>query len=169
MAEKRRPQSEMCADSRILMNVMKTHFIDGKQDFVSYGELAAAIGGRNVQGAARALLRTARKHIEQDYNILTEAIAGKGIARTGAYAGVLVGATRHIGRTSRKALRRVGRAIADKELSNDERIAVGAHMSALGAIGLFVKPSNVKKLEGKLAELKVSELPTAETLRLFEK
>ena len=166
---KRKTIGEMSGDTRILINYITAKLVKDGEESISYADLCSAIGGRDVQNDARGILATARKHVEDENNILIETVSTVGIKKSKQYVGVLAFATKQVRRLSGKAVRRVANAVADKDLSNDERIGVGAYMSGLAAIRLCGEAKNIRKIEGRLKETSTKELPTAETLRLFEK
>ncbi len=166
---KRKTIGEMSADTRILINYITSQMIKGDVKFLSYAALNASIGGRDVQDGARGILSTARRNVEQDNNIIIETVNTEGIALSEKYVGVLAFATKQARRLAVKASRRVANAVIGADLSNEERIGVGAYLSGLAAIRLCATTKNIRKIEGRLKETSLSELPTAETLRLFEK
>ncbi len=170
MAEvKRKTIGELSADTRILINYVTTKMVKENEDFISYDDLNSAIGGRNVQEGARGILTTARRHVENDCNVIIETRPTEGIALSKKYVGVLACATRRAGRLAKRASRRVANAIVDTNLTDEERIGVGAYLSGLAAIRLCGQTKNIRKIEARLKETSLTELPTAETLRLFEK
>ena len=168
---KRKTIGEMSGDTRILINYITKRMIKDGEESISYADLCSAIGGRDVQNDARGILATARKHVEDENNILIETVSTVGIKKSKQYVGVLAFATKQVRRLSGKAVRRVAHAVADKyaDLSNEEKIGIGAYMSGLAAIRLCGEAKNIRKIEGRLKETSTKELPTAETLRLFEK
>ena len=169
METAKRSFGEMAGDTHILINFITMKMTKEGVDFISYADLNASIGGRNVQDGARGILATARKNVEKENQIVIETVPKQGIKKSGEYIGVLSRATKSIGRLSGRAVRRVANALTDKELTNTERIEIGARMSALSAIKICTKDKNTKRIEGKLRDITARELPTAETLRLFEK
>ncbi len=166
---KRKTIGEMSADTRILINYVTKRMVKDGEMFISYAELNAAIGGRNVQAEAHGILATARQNVERDCCIVIETVRTEGITLSTKYTGVLAFAAKQARRLVTKASRRVVNAIDEAELSNEERISIGAYLSGLAAIRLCGATKNIRKLEGRLKETTALELPTAETLRLFEK
>ncbi len=169
MEAKRKTIGEMSADTRILINYITKRIVKDGEKFISYADLNVAIGGRNVQAEARGILGTARKNIEQDCHIVIETVNTEGIALSKKYAGILAFAAKQAGRLAKKASCRVVNAIDDSELSNEDRVGIGAYLSGLAAIRLCGATKNIRKLESRLKQTTTLELPTAETLRLFEK
>lgn len=169
MDTKRKTIGEMSNDTRILCNVLESRLVKNGEDLVSYADLSAAIGGRDVRREAKGLLRTARNRVQQDNNVLIEVVAGVGVKLSNAYAGTLMDATKRIVRKARRETRRVVNAMVGKELSNEEKIAVSTNLSVLGAVAMFGKTSSVKQIEAKVIENAAKELPTSDTLRLFTK
>ncbi len=168
MEAKRKTIGEMSADTRILINYITKRMIKDGETFIPYNDLNAAIGERNVQEGARGILMTARRNVEQECNIIIETVNTEGIALSTKYVGVLAFATKQARRLAARASRRVANAISDTELTNEERISIGAYLSGLAAIRLCGATKNIRKIEGRLKETTLAELPTAETLRLFE-
>jgi len=167
VSTQRRTIGEMSADARILYDFITKHFVKGDSQFISYADLVAAIGGRDVQAEARGLLNTARRNVERDFNLLIETVSGEGIKKSDSVAGAVDQAIKHVGRTSRRTARRVVNAMVNREIDNAERVQVGVGLSLLGAMDQFSKPKSRKLLETRVKENEAKELPTAETLRLF--
>lgn len=167
-AVKRRPIAEMSSDRRILYNVIESHMVKGGEDFISYADLSKAIGGRDVQGEARGLLIGARKDVERDHGLLIEVVASEGLKRTKEVNGVLERQIRHVGRTTRRQIRRAVNAMSTNGITNDEKILVNTNLSRLGVIEQFTHPKAAKAIEAKVRANEAKELPFAETLRMFE-
>lgn len=166
-ATQRRTIGEMSNDARLLYNYIVKRIIKEKVDAISYGDLSAVIGGRDVQGPARGLLQTARKNVEREYHLYLETIRGEGIKRSLQVAGLLDATGRHIGRVTRRSIRRAVDVVAHQKLPQSEQANIAARLSALGVIELFSRKETTRRLEGQVDAQKPSELPTAETLRLF--
>jgi hypothetical protein len=160
---------EMSTDSRILANKLKVELIDGKKDVCTYEELSAAIGRDVRTKNGIGLLRTARKSLQRDQGIVLVAVNSVGISIEKDFGGFLEGHRRHVQTTTRRKLRDVSHAIVTSPdtMSNDQKLQTMTNMSLLGAVVQMTKPSSQKKLEAKVSECGVKELPTAETLRLF--
>ncbi len=165
---KRRSINEISTDARILINVLEKRMIKEGDEFVSYEDLSKAIG-RDVRNGARGILQTARRHIQGDHGVIIRSVRGEGIKKTSDYAGVMDSTSKGISRKAKRTMKEVVNAVAGKELSNEQQIGVNARLSQLGAIMLFSKPKATKKLESAVTQNANNELPTAETLKLFEK
>ena len=93
----------------------------------------------------------------------------EGIKLTNDYSGILGGALQRVSRMTKRASKRVTRAMEyDGNIPNDKLIAVNSRLSLLGAVTMMSKPSAIKRIESRVTET-TKELPTAETLRMFEK
>lgn len=168
MEAKRRSINEMHTDTRILINYMETKMIKERQVFVSYADLSAAIG-RDIRNGSRGLLNTARKHIETEHKVLLEAVRNEGVKCTTDYVGKADQQIKHVGKTTRRELKRIVNATTDEDLSNGERIKLNARLSQLGAFAVMAKPSATHRLESSVEQNMTKELPTAETFKLFVK
>jgi hypothetical protein len=166
MTTKRKAINELHTDTRILFNVLETRLVDQKAERIGYDELSKAIG-RDVQKQARGLLKTARKHIEEQYHILLEPIVGEGLKISKDYAGLLGKSTAHIRRQARGTAKRVLNGINGSEIDPEQKLEITARLSILGAIELFTKPKLPKKLMASIEREPAKQLPTAETLKLF--
>jgi hypothetical protein len=155
-------------DVRILANFIKVRLIDEKADICTYAEMSAAIGGRNVQNGAYLTMMKARRAVEKDCRVLIDTVTNEGIVLHSDYAGAADKTMKHINRTAKKESRRIVNALPEN-LPNDQAIGIFSRISALGALAVCSTRSAIKKLEGKMEETGAKELPTAETLRLFEK
>ena len=163
---KARPENE--TDTRILANTIKMALVDG-DGFVSYADLSASIN-RDVQDGAYSILKKARKIIEREHGILIETMTNEGIKRTHDMCGTVEHTVTHISKATKRTMNRVVNAAKDAPLKNGEMAALNARLSQLGVISIFAKKKATNKIEGKIADMGIkTELPTAETLRLFEK
>jgi len=161
--------NELSTDTRILINKLTTAFMKDKQDFISYGELSAAIG-RDVQNGARCLLATARKHVQKECGVLIRPVIKEGLKLTGDLIGEIDRTSHSIGKKAKRTMSECVNASKDKPLTNEETIGLNARMSQLGAIVLFTKPKASRRLEEAIKNMTTpSEIPTAETLKLFAK
>ena len=158
---------EMSTDTRILYNTIESRMVKGGDDFISYGDLNAAIGGRDVQHGARGILRTARKNIEKQHHLLLESVVGEGLKDSAAISGLLSRTKRHISRVSLRSTKRALNAMVDREMTPEEQTEVGIQISLLGAIRCFTGKKAEHVIEGKVRENQAKELPTAQTLSLF--
>lgn len=159
--------AEMHTDTRILYNVMESKFIKNKQAEISYEELSSSIG-RNVQMNARGLLSTARKRIEKDFQIVIEPVMNEGLRGTTDYAGIGGKTNAHLHRHSQKHRKRILNAITGKELSPEQILPLAVELSKLGATALFTRRQTPKQLTAYIQEHNILELPTQQTLKLFQ-
>ena len=164
---KHRTIGDANVDTRILYDFIVLKLVKEKEAFLSYAQLNASIGGRDVQGDAYGMLRTARKRVDKDFHLLIETVNREGIKKSESVYGALERTIKHIGRSSRRTSKRVVNAMVDREMDDEQRIKAGIGLSVLGALEQFSKPKAQKLLEVKVRENQAKELPTAETLRLF--
>ena len=166
MEAKKKNQFELAADTRILINVIEKVLIKESREMISYSEMSAAIG-RNVQSESRGLLKTARKHVQENNRVMLATIRNDGISLSVNYNGALAQAATRIRKCKRKYCKLVQNAIIDKELPPDESIELNGRLSALECMELFTRPNMPKKLLDYIKDRGPKELPTAETLKLF--
>ena len=166
METKRKTIAEMHTDTRILYNVLEKTLIKEQAGMISYDALSGSIG-RDVQEEAMGLLRTARKKIEQDHQVLIEPIIGEGLVLTQDYAGVLDKQSCHIRRQTKKHCQRVLNAVADKPLPPEQKTRVAERLSMLGAVRLFAARKPPKRLSEYIKSHETKELPTQKTIELF--
>jgi len=144
----RRSIPEMSVDTRLLIERLSRVEIG---DFVSYKELSEVIG-RDVQGAARGNLTTARHRLEVDDAIQFGPVVGKGLTRLDAL-GVMGGSDgriRHCNRTMNKEARRLAR-IDPETVPKEKRPELHIKAAHVQILGHLSKPKTQKKLEAKLA------------------
>lgn len=156
---------EMHNDTRILIAYLVERVVKEGKDFVSYGELTAAIGGRDVQKEARGLLGTARKILNSEQGVLLEALANEGLVRqrdVGQYLGKV---KKHIGRCASRSTAQALSALAADGLDNEGRKKACLELSLLGTIRMMTQPKALKQIEGLVSPDAPKELPTADTLR----
>ena len=166
MEAKRKNQFELAGDMKILINIIEKVLIKDAGETISYSEMSASIG-RDVQGESRGLLRTARKHVQENNRVMTVTIRNVGICLSVNYNGALAQAATRIRKCKRKYCKLVQNAIVDKDLPPDESIELNARFSALECTELFNRPNMPKKLLDYIKDKGPKELPTAETLKLF--
>lgn len=158
------PLFEPSTDRLVLGNYLKRRFIEEKVDFVSYTELNAAIGGRDVQNGARFLLNGAREDFTRDHHLGTVVVRSEGIRLSNDPAGCLDRPIQHIERTARKATRTAGRLLANEQLSNDDRRGLLSRTAQLGVLMQFSGSKALKQIEGKIDEKSPSHLPLLPTI-----
>lgn len=162
--------NELHSDTRILINRLESAFTTESRDFISYAELSQSIGGRDVQGSARGLLITARKHVQVSLKCLIRTVRNEGLKKTDDVIGEIDNTAKHVGRAVKRTIRECLVATDGKEMENQQSVEFHARMSQLGAIAVFTQKKAASRIEGKIKELNIhSDLPTAETIRLFEK
>jgi hypothetical protein len=168
ITEKKRGIAEQLGDTKILINCLEKLLMKDKKEIATYEELSAAIS-RDVQVKYRHLLQSARKAFEEANKVTTDTVMNTGVKLTNDYTGILNGTLRRVGKMTKKASRRVVRAMEyDGNIPNDKLIEVNSRLSLLAPIAMMTKPSAVKRIQARVS-LTTKELPTAETLKLFEK
>ncbi len=158
---------ELSNDARILINLIESRLIKGGAERVTYAEMSAAIGGRNVQAEARHLLGTARRAIQKEHKVLIDTITNEGICVSSDYAGLVKKNRRHIRRITRRTNQVVLNAIQDKTLDDSQQLELMADLSLNEAMLLLCGRKAPAKLLSKIKENQNNQLPTAETIRLY--
>lgn len=164
--KKRQSVADLSNDGRILRNFLEAQIVTAGRGEVSYGELSASIGGRDVQSDGRAVLNSARKYIEKEHNCYLATVTGQGLCRQDDMIAPLEQERRHINRSVKRRLRRVMNAAKPETMEGDNKNVFFAKVSALGAVAICCKPASEKKLLAAVAQ-RAGEVPTAETMKLF--
>ena len=167
MEVKQKDPFAIAADTKILINVIEKALIKDEKEMITYAEMSAAIGGRNVQADAKGLLQTAKKHIQRDNRVLLCTVKNEGLILSTKYNGALADVASRMRRMKRRKCSIVQNAIADKELPPHEMLELMGRLSSLECTDLFTKPNLPKKLCEHIEKQGPKELPTAETMRLF--
>jgi hypothetical protein len=159
-----KPRFEVGIDATTLMAVLRNCPIG---ETVTYEEMAQAIKRSARAGhSGYGSLVTARRLLERDEGVVFEAVTSVGLKRlddTGklkSCTGMVAG----IGRRCRRVRSRL-KAVDYDSMQVPEQQRHNAISSIVGAISLMSKPAAVRKIE----DTAKSELPTAETLKLFSK
>ena len=165
MAKSPMGRLEMHADTRILIAFLRSKFVAAKSDFVSYADLTAAIGGRNVQTEARGLLATARRTINREDGVLLIAIQGEGIARETDLPAYLDKTKRHLGRLCRRRSDSAMNVLARNGVDNEQKLKAYADLSLLGAMQVLTQPKARRCIEAAMDTQLPALLPTTTALR----
>lgn len=166
--KRKAPIFEPSTDRKILANLLTRKLVKEGGDFVSYSELSAAIGGRNVQGNARCLLNGARLDFSRDHHRLTVSVRNEGIRLSLDPSGCLEQKVKHIQRTARKGIKEAGHVMHDEKLAPEQRRGVLVQVAQFGAISQFATSKAAKQIEGKIDEKAPQELallPTIDAVR----
>ena len=166
-AIKKKSLIELSNDARILINLIERRLIKERAERLTYADMSAAIGGRNVQREARHLLATARRAVQRDHCVLIDTVTNEGICISTDYSGLINKNQRHVRRMTRRTSRVVLNAIKDKELDESQQLELMAGLSQCEALLLFCGPKAPEKLLAKIKANQNSQLPTADTIRLF--
>lgn len=158
---------EMSGDAKILANHIVKRLITDKAECLTYDEMSTVISQNILEH--RSVMYSAKKHVEQHHKVLIDTVKKVGIKLTADYVGASSNIISRIGRMSRKTCSRINKAMSgDHNIPDDQLIAVNARLSLLGVINMSVKPSLVKRIEGRVSTT-LNQLPTMETLKMFEK
>lgn len=167
-ATKRTKLFEPSTDRKVLANFLKKRMVEDGAEFVSYAELSAAIGGRNVQNGARHLLLGAVADLLREHHIMAVTVRNEGIRRSQDAAGCLDQKVGHIARAARRAGRQCGHVLADEQLNNEQRVKVLARAAQFGALSHFCGNRAQKQIEGMIDQKtpkEVALLPTIDAIR----
>lgn len=165
--KRKAPNFEPSTDRKILGNYLAKRLVKDEEDFVSYAELSAAIGGRDVQGKARGLLGGARKDLMREHHILTTAVRGEGIRRSVDPAGCVDARVRHIHRTASRGVREAT-SVLQGNPDNEQRHALLTKVAQLSAIGQFTTTAATRQISGKISREHpeaLALLPTLDAVR----
>ena len=120
------------------------------EEVIAYPDFTALIG-EDVR-AVMHLLSSARHRARVSAGIVTAAIPGVGIQRLSdpGILGLASGRTKHIGRTSLRALRELGH-VEFAALSDDDKKRHNMFASMHGVVRQLSRPATMKKLEGAVS------------------
>lgn len=137
-------------------------------DTVTYEELSHMVGG-DIQEKKRHHLDSARKLLLNQRQMVFGVIIDKGIKRLSDSELVLDGHNYldKIKRVSRKGAKTLGCVVDFDNLPNELKLQHNTTLSVLGAVRLFTKPANVKKIADQVSSQN-SRLLIDQTLGLFK-
>jgi hypothetical protein len=164
---KRRFSTEPSTDRKILANVLKLKLLDEGQESVTYGELTAAIGGRDVRNGANGLLRGARLDLLREHQRCTVVVRGEGIRLSADPAGCLAHDRKLRHRAAGRASRKAECVLADEGLPNEQRrdvLAEKAIAEVERQFGSQKALAAVSKRIDALAPKDLAMLTTADTV-----
>lgn len=167
MTDKKRTIPEISVDTRLLYQAIQELEPD---EIIEYSKLSKLIG-RDVRGAARSNLMSARKMAERDDAIVVECVQNVGIKRlTDQEIVSSVGghARKRIRRTAGRAVRKLHAVEFDK-LSTTEKIRQNAELSQLSAVKAFSGDNTTKRIEPLVTVSRMEQLAIAKTLEAFTK
>jgi len=157
------------SDMRILSNLIEVKLIKEKQEICTYADMSIALGGRDVQGKYHNLLERARKDVEKQHRVYIGTVNKQGVTLISDLMGAADKSLCHIRKTAKRSTTRILNACNEEKMHPLEKTGLFARISALSALALFTKSGGIKKIETALTATGQKELPTADTLRLFEK
>lgn len=160
---------ENMMDVRILTNFLETSLIKESAEIVTYQQMSAAIGGRDVQQGGYTIMKRAIENVEETHGVYITKVTKVGCKIMTEFDGSADRCLKHISRTAKRTTKRILRAVKEDQMSPDESRTLFARLSAIAALSLFSKRSAIKKIETRLESTHTKQLATAETLRLFEK
>ena len=155
---------ELSIDTQILIDELLKAEIG---DVIEYAALSKVLR-RNVRTVAAGNLRSARKIVQRDEEIVFGAIRGIGLKRLGDEAIACSGES-SIKRIHRESIRGINRLKTVQNydgLPPTARVAHNAAWSVLGALGQGSRPRTQKRVETKVFEVH-DKLALAQTLALF--
>lgn len=134
---------------------------------VSYADLSLCVGG-NIQNKKRYHLDSARRILLNDKQIVFGVLPGEGLKRLNDNEIVLEScrSLNRIKRATRTGARKMGCVDNYDNLPVELKQRHNSTLSVLGAIQLFTKPSNVKKIDSAVSESN-GPLMIGETMGLF--
>lgn len=164
MKEQTKAIPEISVDSQVILARLKTM---RKGDVVTYDELTKLIQS-DIRKKSYYCLNTARRRLLMDDGMVFESVRGVGIKRMDDEQIISIGeqSERKLHKLSRNAMRKLGCANTDN-LTNEQRIDLYAHCSAIGAIALITKPSKLKLLKAAVKSSE-SRLPVNKSLEIFK-
>ena len=163
--EKRFVIGEMSVDARLLYERIVKAAVG---DTVTYEELSAVID-RNVQGAARSALNSARARAKRDDSMVFGTIMNSGIKRLDdiEIVGTSEAVMRHMRRTARKQVGTLASIRDFNALPNDVKVRHNASVSIMGALMQATSAKAVKTVEARVT-MTQQPLALAKTLDAFK-
>jgi hypothetical protein len=137
-------------------------------EVVTYEELSKLIG-IDVREEGRGALRSARNILLRDEQIVLDSVPNVGLKRS-SDSEIVQSAGAVFSKLRRGAQRGVQRltAVADFDrLSDADKLAHNASVSALAVIKLMGKPKSVERIAASVNTANTGSLPIARTLELF--
>lgn len=151
IGEQKKPKAikEISIDTQLIVDHLAKKNVG---DFIPYSEFNKLIG-RDVQGAARHCLESARRILQRDERIVFATIKNEGIKRLDDVSIVNTGrdGLNRIRREAKRTAKRVSCAEYDK-LPNDKKIEHNLVASMTGALSHMTKAASIKKLESRVQE-----------------
>lgn len=166
VAPGRRTLMETSVDARLLYGRLK-EMTEG--DVVSWQDLNDTIGGREVRGAAKGYLDTARRMALRD-NMVFDAIKGVGLKRMkNEEVAVTVGPATmgKIHRATRRGMKKLGTVRYD-DLKRDEQNQYNTGISLMSTLHVLSSATAARRVSA-ITEQSVKPIAQTEVLKLFEK
>jgi hypothetical protein len=161
----RRPIGQLSIDTQTLAQRLELASIG---DTITYAELSGLIG-RNVQGAARGCLLTARRRVLKRHSIVFGVLLNEGLKRLDNAEIVNTGkpALEHAGRHSRRS-QRVLLAADYEKLPRESQTQRNAYLTSLKVQELLSTEKAVKRLS-QAATIEKKPLSLKGTLEMFSR
>ena len=155
---------ELSIDTQILIGELMKAEVG---DVIEYDALSKVLG-RNVRTVAAGNLRSARKIVQRDEEIVFGAIRGIGLKRLGDEAIACSGESsiKRIHRESIRGRKRLETVRNFAALPAEVQVAHNASMSLLGALQQGTRPRTQQRIETRVREVH-DKLALAQTLALF--
>jgi hypothetical protein len=128
---------------------------------LSYDDLSKELG-RNVRDEAYSCLQSARHIVERQEHRLFDVIRGVALKRVDDLGGLrIVGRDqKHIARTARRGVRRLGTCVDRDQLPNNDRQSYDLSAATLGMVAHVTRPQTQKKLAARVT----ASMPTTKAL-----
>jgi len=151
-------------DTRALYEALKKANPD---EIITYEDLNKVVDG-NVQNAKRCYLNSARKMVHREDKKVFRPVIGIGLKCLGDsdIAGLAGPAIRHYGKSARRVAREIVCVQNFNGLSEEKKVQHNTGLTLLGLVDHCVKPKNVKQVQMKVQEAKVT-LSMNKTLDCF--
>jgi hypothetical protein len=134
---------------------------------ITYKDLSAVIV-KNVQGAGRSNLMSARRKALSTHGLVFEAVRNEGLKCLTDQEKAKLGTSgiKSIRKKARNTSRKILAVENFNTLSKDEQVAHNLSLSLLGAISQMTKNSNIEKLESAI-KIQDGKLPFAKTIESY--
>lgn len=165
--QRERPIGTASYETQQLADRLKKAAAAESYDVIPYSELSQIIAA-DVQREGRSYLISARRIVERDTGRLFGVVLDRGVKLLEINEQAALG-TDYVMRTkrlTRRAVTRLAHAQTEK-MSADQLREHHTNASILGAMGLFMRPKSIAKIEDAVDKCS-AKLAIGETLKLFE-
>lgn len=156
---------QLSVDSQILRDRI-LEYKDKPGELIPYSDLSELIG-RDVQGPARGLLKTARRLLQREYQVLLDVKPNEGlfVLSEGQKARTWRRSADKIRRETKRAVDRLV-TVDHSKLNREELTEALTGQSFAGAIALASSPQRSKRIQQRVQET-TKALPSSVTLGLM--